>query len=271
MKFLIPTDFSENAWHAAMYAINLARVMPGSDLHLVHVLTPVLNDPLLIHEIEQETAAALKKKCSELKKNCSACNITFSIEIGDTTDRINEVAKQLQSGMIVMGIQGRGKVTRLVFGSNSLSLVTNAACPVLVIPERSDLIEPTKIVFATDYYANDAVALNRLVPIAEKFKSEIVAVHIYEDQDEGPSEDGMIAFVAHEVFKGVDYPRLSYRVHHSNNIGEGIKLFCERVGANLLVMSAHKHKFFQKLFDKSVTRQVIYATDIPLLVFHELN
>jgi nucleotide-binding universal stress UspA family protein len=44
------------------------------------------------------------------------------------------VAAAENADLIVMGVQGRGAVDLMVFGSNTNHVIRSAACPVLVVP-----------------------------------------------------------------------------------------------------------------------------------------
>jgi nucleotide-binding universal stress UspA family protein len=46
------------------------------------------------------------------------------------------VAVDEQADLIVMGVQGRGAMDVMVFGSNSHAVIRGARCPVLVVPAR---------------------------------------------------------------------------------------------------------------------------------------
>jgi nucleotide-binding universal stress UspA family protein len=268
MKFLVPTDFSDNAFHSALYALTLAQAKPGSSIHLVHVLTPVLYDPVVIRDIEEEAIKSLEKINHQLKVRCEVCTITHSVEVGETVAEINKTAKAVNPGVIVVGIEDASKARRFLFGSNTISLIREATCPVLVIPETAVFEPPKRIVFATDYYDSDMEALQQLVPIAFAFQSEITMVHIFDEQEEEQSELMMIDFISNAISKTVDYPRLTYRVHYNKSKTEGIRHFCKLMEADLLVLSARKQNVFQKLFRKSVTKDVTYDSEIPLLVFY---
>lgn len=268
MKFLVPTDFSDNAFHASMYALTLARAKPGSTIHLVHILTPVLYDPLLIHKIEGEAVQSLEKLTIELKAKCNSCNISGSVEIGETVTEINRVSKDQGIGFIVMGIQGLGKSHRFVFGSNTISLTDSSSCPVLVVPDTAALTAPAKIVFATDYYDSDTEALQQLIPLASAFNSEISVVHLFDEREEEQSETIMTNFLSQQLFKDIEYPRISYSVYYHERIAQGLKNFCTSVSADLLVVSARRRSLLDKLFRKSVTKELSYSSEIPLLIFH---
>ena len=86
MKFLIPTDFSENAFHAAIYALTLAKEKPRSSIHLLHMITPVLNDPGLIPEIEKEATISLEK----LLKNSTPDAILVALLIPSGSEKLQQ-------------------------------------------------------------------------------------------------------------------------------------------------------------------------------------
>ena len=167
-----------------------------------------------------------------------------------------------------MGIRGIGKTKRLLFGSNTVSLINKSSHPVLVVPETSTFATPQKIVYATDYYDSDLDALERLLPIAKAFNSEIVVVHIFEETTEEQLDQGMMDFISREISNKFQYPRIAYKVYNNKNIATGIKTFCEFSEADLLVLSARRRNIFQRLFQKSVTKDISHNSNIPLLVFH---
>ncbi len=268
MKLLVPIDFSDNAYHAATYAATLAAQKPGSSIHLVHVLTPVLNDSVVIHDIEEQALKALDTISDQLQSRCNNCKISYSVNIGETVQEINNIAKDKNVGMIVMGVQGLSKGRRFIFGSNTVSVVNEATCPVIAVPESAAVGMPQKIVFATDYYDSDLDTLQQLLPIATAFNSEIIMVHIYDEKDEEQSETEMIKFISNQIFKTVEYPHITYRVYYGENTPKGIRNFCEDAGADLLVVSARQQNVFQKLFDKSVSKELIYQSAVPMVIFH---
>jgi nucleotide-binding universal stress UspA family protein len=53
---------------------------------------------------------------------------------GKPAREIQAVAAAERADLIVMGVHGRGTVELMVFGSNTNSVIRNAACPVLIVP-----------------------------------------------------------------------------------------------------------------------------------------
>lgn len=268
MKILVPTDFSENAFHAAVYALSLAKEKPGSLLHLVHVVNPVITDVLVITDVERESNLLIERICVELRARCSSCVISASVKVGDTVDELLKEAENVNAGIIAIGLQGAGKAKRFLFGSYALSLLHKSTFPLLIVPEISILAVPRRIVFASDYYNSDVEALHQVIPIAKTFGAEIKIVHLFEDKADAPIEAGLLQLIRSEVLKVIDYPRLAFRIFNSNNIALGIKNFCEVMEADLLILSTPKRNFLERLFHKSITKDLTYDSPIPLLIFH---
>jgi nucleotide-binding universal stress UspA family protein len=240
----------------------------GSSIHLVHVLTPILSDAVIIQDVENEATIYLDELASALKAKVKSSHVSYSIRVGEVVAEINNLAREINTGFIVMGMQGLGKIPRLIFGSNSVSLAKKATCPVFIIPENAVLRPPKQIVFATDYYTSDADALQHLLPIAATFNSEIVMVHLFDQMEEEESEVIMANFLAKQIFKDIEYPRITYKVHYSESTARGIKDFCDTVSADLLVLSARKQTIINRLFRDSLTDELSYNSEIPLLIFH---
>src|SRR5215212_3476726 len=108
-KILLATDGSEEAELAALRAVDLADAT-DSELHVVHVgVVPIF-----------------------LKSYPGTLGYERRLY-----EQIEEVSKELQADLIVMGSRGLGGVRRALMGSVSDSVVRHAHCPVLVVrPEK---------------------------------------------------------------------------------------------------------------------------------------
>lgn len=261
MKILVATDFSENASHASAYALRWVQG-PGSAVYLLHVISPSNDDET------QSVAQSLNEYCERLRTLSPASDIRPLVRIGTTVEEINNTVIEIQPDVIVTGLRGLSKGNRTLFGSNAVSLVRNASCPVLVVPEKAQLRPPRKMTVATDYYDSDLEVLRFLAPAAKVFSSEIAVVHVYNDEDDRESEGFMLEAIARELRKKVDYSEISFKLFHDKSVSHGIQQFSETSDADLVVLSARKLSFFQKMLGSSISEQIIYNSNIPVMVFH---
>jgi nucleotide-binding universal stress UspA family protein len=62
------------------------------------------------------------------------CTVTSHVGEGKPAREIGRIATAEHADLIVMGVQGRGAVDLMVFGSNTNAVIRSATCPVLVVP-----------------------------------------------------------------------------------------------------------------------------------------
>ncbi|MBQ9344935.1 MAG: universal stress protein [Kiritimatiellae bacterium] len=136
------TDFSENADRAFPYALRAATRNPGATLHLLHVIPePSAQfwkgyiydldedvDAMARREIDQKLADAYRPRLPD--------DLPFvtAMRIGEAAQKILEYAAEAHIDLIVIGRQGAGAGTRLLFGNITGRVTRRAPCPVLVVP-----------------------------------------------------------------------------------------------------------------------------------------
>lgn len=267
MKILVAIDFSENAEHAAAYALTWAKAS-GDTVQLLHVVEAPISDPQAADEAAAIAEETLQDICKKLKLQAPDCYISSSVRIGSIVDEVNKNAVEIEANLIVIGLRGLSPGNRTLLGSNAVSLVRNASCAILVVPDKAQLRQPKKVAFATDYYDSDLEALKYLLPTARIFNSEIEVVHVFDEKEEQESEGFMMDAISGEIRKKIDYPAMSFKVFHNSSVSEGIHRFSETTGADIVVLSARKLNVVQKLFGSSVSEQIIYKSSVPVMIFH---
>ncbi|HET9210420.1 MAG TPA: universal stress protein [Thermoanaerobaculia bacterium] len=140
LDVLVPTDFSPAGEQATLYACELARVLPIR-LHLLHVIpgksswietgtflagTQILEDTS-VADARQKLAAAVPQELEN--------RVTVHVEIGDTAEKIAEMAVRLGVSCVVMGAHARTLLRRFFTRDTSLALLHKMACPVWFVPE----------------------------------------------------------------------------------------------------------------------------------------
>lgn len=260
-------DFSENAEHAAAYALTWAKAK-GDTIQLLHVIEAPISDPPAAEDAISIAADSLEELCVKLKSKSPDCEITSAVRIGSIVDEVNKTALETKATLVVMGLRGLSPGNRMLLGSNAVSLARNASCAILVVPEKALLRAPKKIAFATDYYDSDLEVLKYLLPTAQVFDSEIEMVHVFDEKDEQESEGFMMDAISGEIRKKIQYPKINFKVFHSADVSDGIQQYSEAAGADIVVLSARKLNVVQKVFGASVSEQIIYKSNVPVMIFH---
>ena len=138
------TDFSKASSVALTCALALAKEADAR-LTLLHAIEfpQALHDIPLPRgsEVDQQHALAEAEYLRRLRALVPAqarmyCTVAARVSEGKPARAILRVADEEQADLIVLGVQGRGTVELLVFGSNAHAVIREARCPVLVVPAR---------------------------------------------------------------------------------------------------------------------------------------
>ncbi len=272
MKILIPTDFSTNAKHAIDYASLLAKSL-SAEIGLFNVYTPAVTRNNLVYAlIQDEIKGAVKGADEQLAKLCrgisedSGILCKSKVTTGGAVDEIIKKAEDSKVDLIVMGTKGASGIEKILFGSNTASVIEGATCPVLVVPVNATIALPKKIVFATDFLDSDMQSLKELVTITKGLKVELFLLHVSKEnlKSERDLIDDFSKAVADEV--NIDQPHYYVMLHEDIRIG--IDKFVDAIGVDLIALSMRKRGFFEKLFDSSLSKKMAYQARLPLLVLH---
>jgi nucleotide-binding universal stress UspA family protein len=140
-RILCPVDFSTSAMRALDYALSLAQEGDG-ELTVLHVLPNgyenadvVADDRMTLGDFMRRREADMRRMMKEAVPDEASmyCRVETALVNGSPWREILKEAGDRQSDVIVMGVQGRGAVDLMFFGSTTQHVVRQATCPVLTI------------------------------------------------------------------------------------------------------------------------------------------
>lgn len=190
-KILLPTDFSENAFNAIRYAVQLFQ-HEECTFYLLNTYTPVLYDSdyilhspassLSLDELYKANSEKGLQKVKDLIKE-EFSNSHHHYELISSFSLLNEEIKDQVSSkhidLIVMGTQGATGAVQILFGTHTVHAIRRATCPLLAIPSGCKYSTPRNILFPTDYEINyTAEHLRLLKHLALANESIIHVLHV---------------------------------------------------------------------------------------------
>jgi nucleotide-binding universal stress UspA family protein len=140
-SILCPVDFSDGSLRALECAIAMAEEADAK-LLLLHVIEvpPELQELPLSAAVSVDSVRAAAEADSLRRLRVlipeqarTYCSVETGVREGAAYREILKVAGERKSDLIVMGVQGRGAIDLMLFGSNTARVTRAAACPVLVI------------------------------------------------------------------------------------------------------------------------------------------
>jgi nucleotide-binding universal stress UspA family protein len=273
VNILIPTDLSEFSKVAVKYAVRIANKLGGTItlLHVVTIVQPTrATMRLQLKSLEKELVDTAREDletfaidvAKQLKSNES---IKTKIVKGTSfNDTVKREAKKLRTGLIVMGTRGASGLKKYVLGSNTASIIEISHVPVLAVPELGEFKSFKNVVYATDL-KHVHKELETLIPYLEKFNSTVHLLHVTKSLKEVSSLEKKLD----EIVTAGGIKNIICKVLVNKNIDEAIDYYVNESKADLLTMFTHDVSFYEKLFNRSITRKMAFHSKIPLLAFRQ--
>jgi nucleotide-binding universal stress UspA family protein len=276
--FLLPTDFSDTAKNAALYALQLAEQIGVTKLVLYHSYEiPVTIDPMtpgiqmldvdVLKKNGEEGLAMFRSQLLPFAKNITVEGFN---EYGDLADGLDTVCKKVEADMIVMGITGGGALEEKLIGSNAVSVAKHTSVPVIIVPAGVKFTRIQQVMLTSDFDKED-----RNVPVAsarkiiQETQSKLLVFHIDEEPEEY-EEESPEATAEGYALNALLYD-LSPQFHFSKNtrFAEAVNDFVSEYQVDLVITIAKKQGFFGSLFTESHTKQLAFHSKVPVMVIHE--
>jgi nucleotide-binding universal stress UspA family protein len=273
-RILLPTDFSENAFNASSYALQLLAE-DKCIFYLLHTYTPVaLNAEMLVNtysalQLEEATRDAAIKRMERLEekllKDYPNPKHTFKkiTKFNLLVSEIVACVKEYKIDLIVMGTQGATGAKEVFLGTHTMFTIKKVKCPVIAVPAGFKFEMPKEILFATDYrfYTRNKYFIF-LKELCSTYDSKL---HLFNTHLNKPLDANQVKT---KNYLGNFFNEISHLFHISGraDIPEAINGFKEIQKINLLVMIHNQHSFFENLLFKPVINKMVYHTNVPFLV-----
>jgi len=279
-KILLPTDFSENAWNAISYALQLFKD-ESCNFILLNTFMPKLYNAQYIsvdsakYGLLDPIKKASVKKLEDLKNRIlkdfpnPKHNISQISSFNSLVDEINALQKGNVMDYIVMGTKGASGVKEILFGSNTVRVLKNITSPVIVVPKNFKYEKPHDILFPSNFEVDFKQELvQTIVDIATNHNSRINILNVsYYDLDlsekQQESKEKLV-----NCFKTISH---LFHNEKNQNLIHAITNFQIKSKINMLVMIKNKHTFFDNLFLKPVINQIGFNVSVHFLVISAEN
>lgn len=153
-RILVATDFTDASTHAVRYAMTILARIPGSALHLAHVVVepPGKVDLAQDDRLLRDGLDRLRTSVETLARGAAAegekveRDVVHHVRVGKNAARvIEQVALDVDADLVVVGTHARKGLERLVLGSVAEDLLRAGRVALLVArPNAFDGMERTQ-------------------------------------------------------------------------------------------------------------------------------
>ncbi|WP_405575721.1 universal stress protein [Winogradskyella sp. Asnod2-B02-A] len=269
-NILLPTDFSDNAWSAVVYALKLyeEELCTFYFLHSIKMKVSTMSN--MSNKLLRVMAENAKNELSELKElaETSNANANHSFEIilssNDLHQSMDTIIEKNNIDMVVMGTKGATGAKEIIFGSNTVKSIKKIKnCPVLAVPDEFDFVIPEQIAFPTDFNRLYGAELQPLLDLADLYNSKIRILHINKEDSISEAQDYNLDLLK-VALENYDYS-FHWMPDYSKK-DEAIKDFIDELNINILVMINYKHSLIENLIKEPVIKKLGFQPTIPFLV-----
>ena len=268
----IATDFSSDAHQAAVYGVNLATYL-GANIVLFHAYqTPIsIPESFFVVTPDEMKNDAEQKLLMEVKsiRLSETQPINIIAAEGDVHEIIFFHTAKYEKCLLVCGRRGKGKINRFYFGSTATKFLQKNLLPVLVVPEEALYHPINRIALAIEEInQTDMVTFDMLQSIGEKFDAIIYIVNVMNASDSEVSE---LSFRSERILNKFKLLKPEYKFIKSDDLSEALDTFIKENNIHLLSLISHHHTIFERIFIKSSTKELIFHSQIPLLLLPEIK
>lgn len=257
---IVPVDFSPTSLNAARYAVKM--------------LTGHYGVNMILHNVYEKGAkeAEVTQKLEDLNVQLREIGIVkteiYAEEGSDFITELEKLARHRQADLIIMGITGRSAIAQTFIGSNTLKMVEQKVCPVLIIPSDAVYHEVKNVLLTSDF--KNVKASTPSIPIKKILKPfgpnmhimNVDSEHYVALTDEYQAEKTKLK----NLFSDFN-PEFYFLGLH--DVDEAIHQFAEDKKVDLIIILHKEQTLYSKLFVKSHTKKLIYHTTIPVLALHQ--
>jgi nucleotide-binding universal stress UspA family protein len=271
-KILFPTDFSEAAEKAFLYALELTQKL-NAELTLLHVYElPELGRTLQnttreVYELmEMESLENFKKSVEKIREFASTkgygdVDFKHLMAEGDAVYTITEVAKGESIDYIVMGTKGATGLKEVFLGSVASGVIDNANCNVISVPQDTDYKEKLdRMAYLTNYSEKEIASFNTIAKFAKYFEARINCIHFDEDEQDLSTQQ-MDDWKSKLNTQGLE---VKYNIISGNDFEEALADFYNAENIDIVAIQPRKRNFFVKIFSKGVSKKLAHHIEIPL-------
>lgn len=284
MKALIATDGSDNAFAAA----RLFAKLPHDGPLEAHILTVIYMPPddsggmayAWLPEFIQTEEARAKEGFEKIAALYQGEEVVTHHLIchGHVGHTIVEQARKLDVDLVVIGAQGHSAIARMLLGSTSDFVATQAGCSVLAVraDHATDPETSLRVVIAYDGSTPAQATIDEFASSSWGQKCHVDVVHVLPqaslfsratsiDVDQARSEGQTLVDQVTGKLSGVAGD-VATHVLEGDSIGHTICDFAQQRGADVVMLGDTGRSALSQLFLGSVTRYVLRHADCSVWV-----
>jgi nucleotide-binding universal stress UspA family protein len=290
-KILFPTDFSECADYALVWAIMLAKNFEAelAMFHAVVLHSDDVGDEVYSRfpDFEKVVQTLVDNADTQLEKaipDKGEVNVRHVVKRGfSASDEILDFAESENIDLITVGTHGRKGFSKLFLGSVTDKLIHRCSCPILTVRCSSagnELADFRRVVLPIDFSDHSRLAARYAAALAEATGAELEVIHVIDktvhpsfysvgmdsllelDSELRERAEKATAEFMKETGAATDFKTIITEGRPSEEITD----YAGDNGESLIVIASHGAGALERIMIGSTTERVIHLAECPVLV-----
>ena len=273
-KIIVPVDFSIHSENALKTAALLAKKTNATiiALHMLDIQEVNLSES---PSYQQEKAVFFlklaEKKISEFlqKDFLEDLKVVPLIKHYKIFSEVNQVAKEVNADLIVMGSHGVSGLKEIFMGSNTEKVIRFSEVPVFVVKKELKDTDFKDVVYATDFSEESIPAFKNMLKTLDVFnaKKHILYVNLPNENFKTSPEMDAIAHDFLMKAEGNTDRLINVNFVCERSIEKGILNFSNAVGADLITTATHGRTGLSHIFSGSISEDLSNHAALPIMTF----
>lgn len=264
-------DFTSVSINALKYAIDC---FSKSKLTILHVRSGMLETTELVGiSMNLDQAKFWKNSMKtfiskELQLPNFPDHIDVIAEVGAVNIAITQFAEKNNVDCIIMGTRDKYNLFDRWFGSISYAVVKNCTVPLYLIPKYAKYKGHNKIMIASDYKSGDSEFLKKIKSWNKYHNANIHFLHIQNKLTDNFNE--VKSNIVKHLFEDNELEfTFEVEVIKEKEITHSLLATAYNKGIDLLVAIPEKKTFLKSLIFKSISKELILQSEIPILFINK--
>jgi len=270
-RILVPTDFSEQAENALKVAAQIAK-RNDSEIYVLNSLE------LPTHLASSGETSAMpeslffiklaKKHFEELLKKPYLEGLLIHEAIighGEVYNDVQEVVKEKDIDLVIMGSHGINGFMEMFIGSNTEKVVRTSETPVLVIKNEHTNFKINRFVYATDFSEECKAPFKKAQEIASITDADLILLYVNTPNNFVTTTE--INKKIKEFTKNIETDNHTVSIYNDTSIEKGILSFASEIEADLIGLGTHGRKGLSHFFNGSISEDLVNHANMPVITF----
>lgn len=274
-KIIVPIDFSKHSEYALETAAILAKRNNAEiiALHMLEMSNNITTEPTN-EELQLQSIFFLKLAQKKFEKFLDRdyledVKVTPVVKHFKVFREVNDVAKEHNVDLIVMGSHGASGLTEIFIGSNTEKVVRHATIPVLIVKQKPVNLQFETVVFASDFSEEMIQPYVKACQFFENSNSNLKLLYVNLPGERFKSSLEMEKTVANFLEKADGNLNKINDIHYvaDYTVEEGVLAFANVVGADLIAVPTHGRRGISHFFAGSIGEDIANHSTLPVITF----